>query len=327
MNNKKSYTAFSLIELSVVITIIALVASAALSLSVSDSNSEKIAITNQKIEKIYKAMGVYLAQNGKLPCVAPVNIVKTSSSYGVAGSCSSTPSSGSGYWQSNTYSNLYYGMIPVQTLGLPVDMAEDGFGSKFAYVILKGFTDATKFGSSDSTTTTDGSNRIRLHKKISSGTPIEVTSDAMFVIISYGPNKNGAWNAGSTTQNSASSLSEETWNYVTGNIDSPAGKADFSTYNTLSSLYPFTFSYNVNNFDDILFYKTRTEMVHDFKLYALLPCAAQTISSYAYPQASYGEIIASTTSCASYAVGPRYPAKRCGAFGTWETHNVWDCTS
>ncbi len=337
-NQNKKIKAFSLIELSVVITIIALISAAALSLSVTDSGNEKVKITNQRIQDIYKAMGIHLAKKGYLPCPAPINKAKTDPSYGISGNCTTTPPAyGSGYWQSNTYSNLYYGMVPVQTLELPNITAEDGFGSKLAYAVLQGFTDPAKFGTSHSTTMTSSPNMIKIMRRIytpSSSFIIEtnttISNYAMFVIISYGANKFGAWNAATTTQNGASSLDVETWNYVTGNIDtSTAGKADFYTDN--GSNFPFIIGYNKSGFDDILFYKTRTEMVSDFKLYNLLPCSATlTQGSYTWTGSDnikYGELVESSTQCSpGLRNGVYAPVKRCGAFGDWEDYLVKDCS-
>jgi prepilin-type N-terminal cleavage/methylation domain-containing protein len=323
---KSKPSAFSLIELSVVITIVALITAATLSLNVSSANSNKVKITNERIKAIYDAMGMYLAKNAKLPCVAPINLAKTNSSYGIAGDCTTTPSSGSGYWISNTFSTIYYGMVPVQTLNLPVDTAEDGWGSKFAYVVLKGSTNASKFWNLGDSDNRVGGTRVGAYKKIGSTVSI-ITTDALFAIISYGPNKYGAWNARNTTQNSASSLTEETWNYVTGNIDNPAGKADFYSYDG-SSIYPFITSYGGSTLDDIIFYKSRDEIIQDFKLFHLVYCLA-ALDTYFFPTSAYGEYQqpSSGTTCTSHAVGPLYPAKRCGLLGNWETYITWDCTT
>jgi hypothetical protein len=167
-----------------------------------------------------------------------------------------------------------------------------------------------------------------------------LTSDAMFVLISHGANKSGAWGQNSTTQNSLSSSNEEIWNSVTGNIDSPAdGKADFYNSNSnVSTPFPFVFSSTVDGvFDDIIFYKTRNEMISDFKLFGLIPCASNVTQSITYGAPSnfswtgdlsikYGEIVPSGNACpGGFEGGPKYPGKKCGAFGNWESTVARPC--
>jgi hypothetical protein len=45
--------------------------------------------------------------------------------------------------------NLVYGMIPIDVLNLNADMAEDGYGTKFSYVVGKRFA-KTSLGTSGS---------------------------------------------------------------------------------------------------------------------------------------------------------------------------------
>lgn len=326
--------AFSMIELSITITIIALIAAASLSTVISDSNIKKLRITNERTKAIYKAMGIYLSKNSKLPCPAPITTVtKSNASYGVqASSCSTTPSSGSGYWQSSNSTNspnLYYGMVPTSTLELPANFAEDGFGSRFGYAILSGFTDADNFplDSSDVSSSQNYANNSsavnRIVIKRAVGNTLEtLESDAIFVIISYGANKSGSWNPESTIQNTITTdTTYETENDVSS-IDTPdGGKASFDN---------IFISTTINNsiFDDILFYKTRDQMINDFNLYHLLPCKATTIDGNAYPQAYYKEIKASTTQCTPGNRGSVWsPTIKCGILGNWESQIINNCTA
>ena len=326
----RSPAAFSLVELSVVIIVISILLAGALSVLTSSVGNKKIEITQKRIQKIYQGMGIFLAKNGRLPCPAAINLAKSDSNYGLEGDCTITPAT-AGYWKSSATAspNLYFGMVPTKAIGISSDFSEDGFETKFAYLVLQGFTNATTFGkglasiaSSKNYANDSASDRIIIKEKPASASII--TNDAMFVIISYGANKSGGWNSNSTEQIAASSNSDEMENDA-DSPDSPlAGLADFDNI-------IFTSSANSSGFDDIIFYKKRQEMAQDFKLYNLLPCDSSfdedlifgSSSSYHWnpsEDVKYGEIAPSSTTCPStYRGGPTYPAKKCGLFGNWET--------
>ncbi len=340
MSDKK---AFSLLELSIVITIIAILVTGALSVSVNDINQKKIEITNARIQEIYKALGNYLAINKRLPCPASPQVAKSTSNYGTEVDCSnSSPTSAIGIWRSESSANIWYGMIPIRALGLSSDFAEDGFGSKFSFFIVKGFAsnDSSTGFSTNHANTYDGNgttNRIRIHEKFSS-TVREITNQAMFAIISHGPNKSAGFFPNGTVQNSLSTDPSEYSNSVNGSLDVIIGIANLYNYDAVTNSYPLMLTDTTKSiFDDIVFYKTREEMLIDFNLYNLIPCPAQTFTnlgynnsisttSFAWAQGSYNEISASTNACPSNMLkGIKYPTRRCGPFGVWNSYTIEDC--
>lgn len=122
------------IDLSIAVT-------AFLATSNSRFNSEKLRASNNNIPIIYKALEKYLLTNKKLPCPASLIEIKSSSTiYGLAASsrdCISTvvyKGAGSGA------ANLFYGMIPTQTLGLDSKLVEDAYGNKLFYIVDKRLT-------------------------------------------------------------------------------------------------------------------------------------------------------------------------------------------
>ncbi len=335
--------AFSLLELSVVITIVAILITGALAISVNDLNERRTEVTKERIQTIYKAMGNYLAANGRLPCPASPQVARSTSTYGTEVDCSnSSPASSIGIWRSVWNANIWYGMVPIQTLGLSSDFGEDGFGAKFSYFIVKGFTstDSSTGFATNHANTYDGNgttNRIRIHEKFSS-TIREITNQAMFAIISHGPNKFGSFIPNATVQNPASSDTSEIWNSVNGSLDNTAGTANLYNYDGALGTYPLMLTNTTSAiFDDILFYKTREEMLIDFKLYNLIPCPAQTFTnlgynnssgttSFAWGAGTYDEISSSTNACESGRLkGVKYPTRRCGPFGVWNSYTIEDC--
>ena len=344
---KRIRKAFSLLELSVVILIIAILATTVMSVSIGVIRDARDSVTKDRMKEIYKAMGEYLAANHRLPCPASAQLVNNNASYGLEVECNKTLTSAAGIWQSEQNPNVVYGMIPIKALKLSKDMAEDGFGSKFAYVILKGYTSSATFGVLDASNYTgNGSgyvynadsldssedNKIRIHQKDGSSVT-RLTASGMFVLISYGANKSCAFPANSTSQNSASTDADEILNCASL-LDTPnQGKAYFYNYSYPSAL-PFLTSSNSETFDDILFYKTRKEMVSDFNLLNLIQCEADTsTNSYnyygavqiAWPAAKYGQIVSgyqtinlSTVCPVGYTAGPMSPTRKCVDYGNWE---------
>lgn len=303
-NNKK--TAFSLIELSIVILIVSILATGAVSISITAINNAKIEATKKRIDEIYRAMGNFLLINGRLPCPANPALAKSStdSTYGnEITNCATTTSSSLSYSSSN--SNLVYGTIPVKALGLSIDMMEDSFGSKFAYIIDKNFTVKTSSGnytgnstfgtylffyyydsfykkliySYPTTTTTAPSSGgtttaatiIKIDEKPSATTQT-VSTKAIFSIISFGANKYGAYPANSTTQTSASSDCDEASN---DNIQTSSCSESVNFDSTLVSS-----SGNSDSFDDIVFFKERNQMVTEFKAFSAIQCVLPANSTY-----------------------------------------------
>lgn len=335
----KNLRAFSLIELSIVILIVSILLTGALSATMFSVNKSKLHLTQERMQSVYKAMGIFLSKNGYLPCPAAITLNKSSSSYGTAAAtCTSAAGSASGYWKSTNAAspNLFFGMVPTKTLGLSSEFSEDGFGGKIGYFILSGFTSATNFGKGPASVASSKNyandstiSRIIIKEKPTS--ELQITNDAAFVLISYGTNKSAGWNINSPTQNTASADAQEIENSLS-NLDGTAGSADFDNVLFISSA-------NSDNFDDIIFYKTRDEMTLDFSLLSLVSCdeasPTQTINyggtDYGFTWAAssstkYGAAAAANQLCAAgYTAGVARPTKKCGAFGKWESDVTENC--
>ena len=181
--------AFSLIELSIVLVIIAILISASMPVATSVINNYKNRITKERIQAIYQALGNFTVSYQRLPCPASITLTKSDANYGMeidcgtlpyySGQSNPIPAPNSGVWQNTWSPNLIYGMIPVAALGLSKDMAEDGFGNKLAYSVIRGFTNLSTFGGNDpstyaynsytnSTYNSTNCDRIKIHERIGS---------------------------------------------------------------------------------------------------------------------------------------------------------------
>lgn len=340
---KKPNTAFSLLEMSIVILIIAIFISGVMYAGVGASNIAKTKVTVDRINEIYKAIGNYLLTNGRMPCPAPITDTKSSTTYGNSradgfGQCnqigtSSRLSSGI-YPASDASMKLVYGMLPVQDLKLSFDMAEDGFGSKFAYIVDERFTGFKENGSPTNNfnyapaTKADNANTdiIKIQEAIDGSTTQTISTDVAFVIISYGANKSGAYDANSATQNARSSDSYEQEN----DLNSGAFDANLISVAKRDDV-----------FDDIVFYKTKRNLMVDFEVYSLVNCKSngtnngdvyvnQTSSTVAtWPETPYNQVAVSNNKCvvsdSYYNKTTVYPTKKCGAFGVWNVGAVDSC--
>ncbi len=314
MKKNLKKTAFSLIEISIVVLIIAILITGSLSSSITAINNAKLKSTRERMDEIYKALGNYLLVNGKLPCPASILELKSSSatygtSVGTAGTCS-----GTGVYSSATSgaTNLIYGMVPVKTLGLSNDLAEDGFEDKIAYIVDKNFTGAS-FGTATSIAT------MTINETSGSVTNT-ITNDAIFALVSYGINRSGSFPINSATQIARSSSSTE----MTNDLDSTSSPPAFDK---------ILFS-EAANFDDVVFYKTRNNLLLDFGALSLVPCQTGLLSlsygsaaDYYFAPGSYDQLVVSTTQCpVGYRSTTNYPTRRCGAFGAWDSVAVNPCT-
>jgi len=305
-NHKK---AFSLIELSIVLLISSILMTGALSISVNAVNNAKIKETKDRINKIYIAMGQYLLVNKKLPCPAEIKKSKTNDSdYGVASAGDASCNNGANT-SAYTSGNKGYGMVPVQNLGLPLDMAEDGFGNKFAYIVDKNMTSSTTWAATDSSITV-------VEKP--AGTEVNSVANAAFFIISYGANQNGAIGADSNVQNTASTDSDE----IANSLYSPFESSNPPTGNFGAKI--IYSSGNSDIFDDIVFYKTRSQMGMDFNALDYFKCLSYTVADVYdttdinWPDGYYNQIVVANTACPSgWTNGPAKPTRRCGANMVW----------
>ena len=309
--------AYSLIELSIVLTIVSVLVSGAMTISVAKMKQESVKITEERMKVIYGRMRHYLKVNRALPCPAPITDIKSSSStYGTLGNCTAV----SGVFVNNT--NQIWGAVPVLNIGLPAEYAEDGFGSKFIYFIDKRFTTASDTSVPPDFATTTFSTMLNDQLSASpltlwtikervSGSLQTITDKAVLGIVSLGENKGGAYNANAATANAATADTDEQTN-------------DSATTVFISS------SASSDSFDDIVFYKTASQMLGDFaELKHLVPCD-NTDADY----------IGSSTGDTWYngiAYSKKHPectanpdlrhSKRCGAGGTFTDLYTSNCES
>ncbi len=314
-------TAFTLIELSIVLLVLSILAAGAISVSSSYVKNDKVKITQERMKVIYKAIGVYVLKNYALPC--PASLVKTKDEAGYGeqvgsiGTCyGSTPNHG--VYSSNLRSSVVYGMVPIKELNLPVEMSQDGFGNKIVYVINQNHTIPefpVPFSANGFSFKRNISNDEIQVLKMPQNT---LTEGVVMALISFGANRFGAFGANSAQQNEASASVYEQQNYLTNiNIVPAPHNADFG----VNSSYPTKITFTASNsddatFDDIVFFKTRNDILFDFDATFLKPCDNNSTNTSGYNPAFYGQVSYLPFECASPNEG-RYASKVCGYNDIW----------
>jgi len=292
--------AFSLIELSVVLIIISILITGALSASISSVNTSKVNATKDLLEVLYKSLGNYLLVNNNFPCPARLDLSKDDAQYGQSDCTSVT-----GVKEVST--NLIYGMVPVKDLGILRSAAQDSFGGKIIYIIDKRLTSISTdlFGKEMQDNGPSYTPLAIIREKYGSATNYDIGAD--LILISHGPNQYGAFNAKSSIQNSSDGSADEDEN-------------DFSSLNNIF----IAESENDDEFDDVLFSKKLTEILQDFDAYHTVKCPGSTSSQSLYgvnfdwPDATYLGVVEANQNCPStHNSGPSNPTKKCSIYGQW----------
>ncbi len=192
---KKLNRGYSLIELSISLTVLALLVTSGMTLFAKKSEAEKVNITKAKIRRIEKAIVDFVDTNSYIPCPAKGVAVESDAYFGDS-ITNASYNSNTHLCSNNTTNNA--GMIPVRTLGLDDSYAYDGWDRKFSYQIAKGMGNAYDFSDPN----------YRGDISIVDYYGIERTNTkffapknygAAFVIISFGSDGIGAWGKNSST--------------------------------------------------------------------------------------------------------------------------------
>jgi len=215
---------FSLIFISVLLTVAALIFVSLIPGQEAGDINQKNINNTAKLERVEEAMRSFMAANGRRPCPADGQYPENTANFGVEavnpGSCNGgTPGAPLG---PDTVTGLVVGgTIPTKTLGLPDDYAYDDYGRRFTYIVDVRATNSAATAVGESTTNYCGylQNNIQMQtdttgiwggvRGIWAYTPaitIENTNGStvidhtMYAYISHGASGYGAWPAqGSAT--------------------------------------------------------------------------------------------------------------------------------
>lgn len=197
-SSRKKTGGFSLLELSIGLTIVSILAAGALTVGGVVVDQQRFVDTNTRVDDARKALEDYFKVNGRLPCVAPQNIAIGATGYGTelancatgaaaTGATIRIRTDGSACTAAATDANcVRIGALPVRTLGLSDAAAADDYGNKLFYAVTEDMTDATKVtAATGRVTIQDGTGAV-----IADGSG---TTGAAFTVVSPGPDGKGAY--------------------------------------------------------------------------------------------------------------------------------------
>jgi len=199
---------FTLLELTVVLMIIAVIVGGAITLTSVALQNVAATTTKSKLKTLQESLFNYRIAYNRLPCPANSGYAMTEAYYGVealyiGGYCSGgTPSA-----DTVQAPGAEIGMVPVRTLGLPDDAAIDGWGRRINYAIPREYAAENGFDAIDADDTTE---RLIITNNDSNSA---LANTGAYVLVSHGKNGHGA-RAGSvgTLVNSAQTNSNELLN-------------------------------------------------------------------------------------------------------------------
>ena len=229
---------YSLLELSVVLVIIALLMGSAITMGVAHINSKQEEVTRMRMAAIEEAMLGFRKAKNRLPIPAQLIADESVPQYA---------SESLGYIMEEN--NVYHGALPVRDLGLPDEYLYDGWGRKFRYIVSHDST--TKLMDTDLPLTDVNGQGIEMYS-ISNG---EMYNDhSFYVLISHGKNGHGGYMRNGTVKSTGSTNSAELGNCA---CDSNGGYGFTNNHFTSGDAVE---TGGANAFDDIVISKTRAQL-------------------------------------------------------------------
>lgn len=254
---------FSLVELSISLTIIGMIAASAISVAITSDAYTKKTETNSKLDRIEEALAGYLQANGRLPCPADGTLAISHANFGLAGNAPTSLSGNGGDCQyENFYAgNIYEGVVPVTTLQLPDDFMFDGWGRRISYVIdSRAAIGAANCGAVATTLCFRDMTTGGINVNFIAGN----ATNAVVLLYSHGENGHGAF----TRNGSATRIN----GFPTGNPYRDNSLAEFGNahFNNSGSATAFNANFyimqaktSLDYFDDIIRYKTKEKLVKE----------------------------------------------------------------
>lgn len=205
---KAGKAGFSLIELSIILTVLGLFAAGIMSTQRVSTENKQVDVVTDEITAIKAALSHYAKKNGYLPCPARRDLPPENANFGLSTDCNAaapsgvsdvTPSGGAGTDAIRT------GMLPVRSLGLPEKYAFDQWDSRYTYVSVKKLSIDSGTFNSFSTALTTGI--ITVNDEAGDQIiPSSTGNYNSYLVFSHGPDKRGAYSRAGTVINACGTV-------------------------------------------------------------------------------------------------------------------------
>lgn len=245
---------FTLLELSLVLLIISIMVGGVMTILTQKVRAEKQAQMQEKFDTIKDAMMNFARTYERLPCPSDLTLAVTAANFGIEGLNPGACTAGSPAATFASAGNAVYGgSVPTEALGLPYQYAFDPWGNRLLYAVDKNMTintSLTAFRTYPPTSTSIGAITI-LDKEGDT-----LTSTAIYVILSFGPNGHGAYGLGGTRKNADSSNA-----YELENCDCTSAAVAGTFNSTFYKMDPTETTTALSRYDDYTMYVTRYQML------------------------------------------------------------------
>tara|TARA_R110002124_G_scaffold287216_1_gene471582 strand:- start:283666 stop:286161 length:2496 start_codon:yes stop_codon:yes gene_type:complete len=239
---KQRQKGFTLVEISISIIVIGLMIAPLFRLYDTYLVEKRISATQMALQTVAAEMEAYRDIQGSFPCPAPMTAARTTATNGAAlnaGDCSAAYFAAipqipgeclNGICLKSSVrpgaSDIIIGTVPFRNLQMTETDALDGYGNRLLYAVTQDLTDITTFNSEDG-----GISVID-----TAGNDLIPNNDTMFLLLSYGVSKNGAYNKNGLQGQACPTSGPESSNCI----------ADFAS-STIAADAVFTYAPVANN--------------------------------------------------------------------------------
>ncbi|MCH2547288.1 MAG: prepilin-type N-terminal cleavage/methylation domain-containing protein [Alphaproteobacteria bacterium] len=249
LHNSTAEQGYTLVELSVVIAIVAVLVGSTLMLGTARIDQQKVDSTKDRMALIERALKNYAEVNGRLPCPGDPRLTSSSTNYGKEASTRGDCTTGT-IATPHDSGNIVSGSLPFLELALPTDLIFDNWGRKFTYAVDKRYT-ATNSFAYNAQNSTCGSIII------ADEADDTVTPNAIYALISHGLDGHGAYHTATASPYQLDALVTNVAALDNAGITS-AGADAFDNRFRMQGYYEDVSDVN-NRFDDIIVYKERKD--------------------------------------------------------------------
>jgi prepilin-type N-terminal cleavage/methylation domain-containing protein len=219
---------YSLVEMAIVISLIGLLVGSALTVGGSKVERKNIAAIDTQLDDVETALYAFYKKYDRLPCPASPTLTEADANFGVEDNCTSANPTLADIVQLNdtTADEQWVGTLPTRSLGLPNNKMYDVWGSRLVYAIDKDFADATKTFNSEEGTL--AATMLKINDKNNNSVYIADTKNpVVYILLSHGKDKRGAYNKSGTISVSCDSI----------NVQSDVENCDFTTPSSRDSIF------------------------------------------------------------------------------------------
>ncbi len=244
---------FTLIEISIALIVVGLLITPLFSLYAQYTVKKKLENTESNIRRVVSMMEEYRDINGEYPCPAPMNVPRTDVNNGRALPCDAATFAAFPQTQGeclngiclkaapNGASDVVIGSVPFRDLQMTEDDSLDAYGNRLLYAVTQDLTEITTFN-----TDAGGISIVD-----SAGNEMTRNQDAMFIVLSYGPSKEGAYSKFGVLQQPCSTVSTIETNNCIADFGGGVPVTMAST-DAIFSYAPITTAQNADTFDHML---------------------------------------------------------------------------